>query len=55
MIRRAWRLAWPILFLTLGCAGLEAHRVPLPKRMSGEDAHIHGFRYYLSRPYLVVP
>lgn len=37
-----------------GCANLEARKVPLDKRLEGRDHHIGGFRYYLSRPYLVV-
>lgn len=37
-----------------GCSGLEAQRVPLSKRLEGKDDCVHGFRYYLSRPYLVV-
>jgi hypothetical protein len=41
-------------FTVLGCSGLDARRVPLEERLSGTDKHYHGFRYYLSRPYLVV-
>ena len=37
-----------------GCAGLEARRVPVSERLAGKDTCYHGFRYYLSRPYLVV-
>lgn len=38
----------------VGCAGLEAKKVPLEERHACRDQHHHGFRYYLSRPYLVV-
>lgn len=37
-----------------GCAGLEAKKVPLADRMTGADDKVHGFRYYLPRPYAVV-
>src|ERR1700687_529551 len=38
----------------LGCGGLEARRGPVEKRLAGKDTCYDGFRYYLSRPYLVV-
>lgn len=38
----------------LGCANLEAKKVPLADRLTGKDDRVHGFRYYLSRPYVVV-
>jgi hypothetical protein len=36
-----------------GCANLEVHKIPVEKRMEGCD-HADGFRYYLSRPYVLV-
>lgn len=43
-----------MLLASTGCAGLEARKVSLDKRLAGADTHVQGFRYYLSRPYLVV-
>lgn len=43
-----------LLLLCTGCANLEAKKVPLPDRLKGTDDHVKGFRYYVSRPYLVV-
>jgi hypothetical protein len=43
-----------VLIASAGCANLEAKKVPLADRLTGKDEHIHGFRYYLSRPYIVV-
>ena len=41
--------------LIAGCAGLTARRVPTPVRMDEHaDEKVHGFRYYLPRPYVVV-
>jgi hypothetical protein len=37
-----------------GCANLQVKKVAEYKRLSGEDEHVKGFRYYLSRPYVVV-
>jgi hypothetical protein len=37
-----------------GCANLVAKKVPIADRLSGTDDKVHGFRYYLSRPYVVV-
>jgi hypothetical protein len=38
-----------------GCANLSVQKVPVHKLQVGGDGHIKGFRYYVSRPYLVVP
>jgi hypothetical protein len=40
--------------LLAGCSNLIVSKVPMDKRLANEDDHIHGFRYYLSRPYVVV-
>jgi hypothetical protein len=37
-----------------GCAHLKVTKVSAEKRANGEDQHVKGFRYYLSRPYVVV-
>lgn len=37
-----------------GCANLKVTKVSEEKRAHGTDHHIPGFRYYLSRPYVVV-
>jgi hypothetical protein len=38
-----------------GCVSqLSVRKVPLDRRVEGRDDHIHGFRYYLSRPYVLV-
>jgi hypothetical protein len=42
------------MIATASCANLEAKKVPLADRLCGKDDHIHGFRYYVSRPYIVV-
>jgi hypothetical protein len=36
-----------------GCAKLEVKKIPIENRIEGHD-HVDGFRYYLSRPYVVV-
>ncbi|GAC1463475.1 MAG: hypothetical protein NVSMB9_01020 [Isosphaeraceae bacterium] len=46
-------LAIGALGLTAGCAKLDVKKVPIDQRIAGHD-HIDGFRYYLSRPYVVV-
>lgn len=49
-------MRWSLLLLCVvlgGCAGLTAHKVPLQHRLAGADKQ-KGFRYYLSRPYIVV-
>lgn len=43
-----------MLSILTGCSGLVAHKVPLEDRLHGTDGRYKGFRYYLSRPYLVV-
>src|SRR5438067_10613786 len=40
--------------LLAGCANLVVRKVPLDKRLSHADHHVDGFRYYLSRPYVLV-
>jgi hypothetical protein len=37
-----------------GCANVKVKKVDLERRLAGKDNHVRGFRYYLSRPYLVV-
>src|SRR5262249_16381422 len=37
-----------------GCAELRVHKVTLERRACQTDHQIKGFRYYLSRPYVVV-
>jgi hypothetical protein len=51
---RWYHLAAVGLVAMAGCANLEARKVPLPDRLSGTDDRYKGFRYYLSRPYIVV-
>lgn len=44
-----------VLVVTMaGCSNLDARKVSLEDRMSGEDKKVKGFRYYVSRPYVVV-
>lgn len=40
--------------LVAGCANLHVTKVTAEKRCTEEDRHVKGFRYYLSRPYVVV-
>jgi hypothetical protein len=37
-----------------GCANVHVHKVSVAKRIAGRDHHVKGFRYYTSRPYVVV-
>jgi hypothetical protein len=37
-----------------GCANLTVTKISEQKRATGEDRHVKGFRYYLSRPYVIV-
>jgi hypothetical protein len=37
-----------------GCANLEVKKIPVAERSAGADLHENGFRYYLTRPYVVV-
>ncbi len=37
-----------------GCANVKVQKVDLQDRMNGQDDHVQGFRYYLTRPYLVI-
>lgn len=41
------------LAASTGCAKLVVHKIPVESRIEGHD-HVDGFRYYLSRPYVVV-
>ncbi len=43
-----------LVAMTAGCAKLKVTRVTALKRDASQDHHIKGFRYYLSRPYVVV-
>jgi hypothetical protein len=43
-----------VLTMASGCATLVARKVSLPERLHGCDGHVKGFRYYVSRPHLVV-
>lgn len=47
---------WALLGMCVlaGCAGLTARKVPVQARLSEADGKVRGFRYYLSRPYIVV-
>ncbi|GAC1463480.1 MAG: hypothetical protein NVSMB9_01030 [Isosphaeraceae bacterium] len=36
------------------CANVHVKKVSLDKRIENKDNHVHGFRYYVSRPYVVV-
>src|SRR5262245_25482319 len=40
-------------FLLAGCANVCVKKVPVADRIAGTDRQ-HGFRYYLTRPYVVV-
>jgi hypothetical protein len=40
--------------LQAGCANLKVTKVPLDQRLACADDQIEGFRYYLSRPYVVI-
>jgi hypothetical protein len=51
---RWYHLAVLALATATGCANLEARKVPLADRLNSTDDKYKGFRYYLSRPYLVV-
>src|SRR5262245_2256965 len=37
-----------------GCANLHVTKVTEQKRATGDDRFVKGFRYYLSRPYVIV-
>ncbi|HLJ97543.1 MAG TPA: hypothetical protein VKU02_30565 [Gemmataceae bacterium] len=37
-----------------GCANVKVQKVDLQDRMYGTDTRVKGFRYYLTRPYLVI-
>lgn len=43
-----------IAVLLAGCANLKVTKITPEERDSGKDHHVKGFRYYLSRPYVVV-
>jgi hypothetical protein len=51
---RWYHLAALVLATATGCANLETRKVPLADRLNGADDKYKGFRYYLSRPYMVV-
>ena len=38
----------------VGCANVKVKKVSVSDRLSGHDAHVRGFRYYMNRPYVVV-
>src|SRR5262249_50472541 len=40
--------------LAAGCADLVVRKVPVDQRAVGADDHVDGFRYYLSRPHVLV-
>src|SRR5262245_14525717 len=44
-------LVWGV---TVGCANVKVNKVDVQARIEGQDHHVHGFRYYLTRPYIVV-
>jgi hypothetical protein len=46
-------LAAVLIVALAGCSNLTVKKVPVAKRIAGHD-HVDGFRYYLSRPYVVV-
>ena len=54
-MRKAWvvggLLAAPV---AVGCANVSVTKVPVAARASGQDAQVEGFRYYLTRPYVLV-
>ncbi len=37
-----------------GCSNLVVHKVSVDQRLANRDRHVDGFRYYLSRPYVLV-
>lgn len=37
-----------------GCANVKVEKVSVADRAEGRDDHVNGFRYYLTRPYLMV-
>ncbi len=43
-----------LLSMLAGCARVSVQKVPLQCRMQHKDTNIKGFRYYLSRPYIIV-
>lgn len=43
-----------VLVACIGCANVKVHKVSVCDRVHGTDEHVKGFRYYLSRPYIVV-
>jgi hypothetical protein len=50
-----WFHLWLIpLVLMCGCAKMKVQKVPVQCRVNGTDSEIKGFRYYLSRPYVIV-
>ncbi|MCI0637992.1 MAG: hypothetical protein L0Y72_23540 [Gemmataceae bacterium] len=53
MIERLW--IWTVLLVGgAGCANIDVRKVPVDKRIADQDYKIRGFRYYLSRPYIVI-
>lgn len=40
--------------VTVGCANVHVKKVSVDKRINGQDDHVKGFRYYVSRPYIVI-
>jgi hypothetical protein len=51
---RGWVSIAVTAALLAGCANVKVHKVDVQDRIDGKDQHVKGFRYYLTRPYLVV-
>lgn len=51
---RPWLCLLVSALMGTGCAQQVARKVPLDERLNECDEHVKGFRYYLSRPYVVV-
>lgn len=47
-------LVIPAILLMAGCAQLRVNKITADERACGEDHKVKGFRYYLSRPYVLV-
>jgi hypothetical protein len=43
-----------LIGMAIGCANVKVQKVDVQDRLLGLDQKVHGFRYYLNRPYLVV-
>lgn len=53
-MKQGYILAAVLILSAAGCAKLKVTKISEDSRLCGTDDHVKGFRYYLSRPYVVV-